>query len=160
MTMDWTNPFPAQRVASRYEASWNFESEPRSADEPGGAFCRIKRSCHAEALPLVDYGLAVDPTNRVQAPGEFKVEVNVSYAPGVNVPKVNGATVWVSYDGGGKWTKTVSRRTSNGSYEVTSQHPPISRTSGAVSLRTEAWDENGSSVRATLYDAYLLREAK
>lgn len=68
-------------------------------------------------------------------------------------PSIAGLTLEASYDDGAHWAPATVRRVSDGRYQVTLKHP---NSTGAVSLRTVAWDTAGNRVVQRMNNAYLL----
>jgi hypothetical protein len=75
-----------------------------------------------------------------------------------NGPRIAGLKLWVSTDDGAGWGQVKVKSRGDGGYEADVRYPRFSRTTGAVSLKAEAWDVAGNRVEQTLERAYFLRE--
>jgi hydrogenase maturation factor HypE len=65
----------------------------------------------------------------------------------------------VSFDDGAGWEQAKVRSRGRGEFEVKVKYASLAATTGAVSLRAEAWDAGGNRVEQTILRAYGLREA-
>jgi hypothetical protein len=68
--------------------------------------------------------------------------------------------VRVSYDDGAHWTDAKVIRLDDGSFRVQIVHPRLDQTTGAGTIRTEAWDAAGSAVVQQIDRAYGLTGPK
>ncbi|SDU61746.1 S8 family serine peptidase [Jiangella alkaliphila] len=116
--------------------------------------------CSPEPLIFLRYDLGLDLTNRAEAPGPQRIEVTTHRQPSLEpMPDVVGLRLWVSYDEGGEWSEARVRPRADGRFDVTALHRPASRrASDVVSLRVEAWDEEGNRVEQTIRNAYRLTD--
>ncbi|MFW6720719.1 hypothetical protein ACHZ98_11205 [Streptomyces sp. MAR4 CNY-716] len=73
------------------------------------------------------------------------------------MPAIAGLKLAHSTDDGATWKNASVRKRSEGVYTVTPSYPALSQTSGAVSLKAEAWDREGNRVVQTTTKAITLR---
>ena len=74
------------------------------------------------------------------------------------MPAIAGAKLWYSTDDGATWrTARLKGAGERGEYRATLDLPSLGRTSGAVSLKVEAWDTAGNRVEQTTTRAFALR---
>ena len=115
--------------------------------------------CRVEPLIYLRYsGLGLNPRNEATAPGSQRFEVTAYRQPSATAqPAIAGLKLWISYDGGGKWTRATVKAERDGRFTVSVAHPPTGhRASDTVTIRTEAWDKDGNRVQQTIRDAYRL----
>jgi subtilisin family serine protease len=155
-------PYPGEVTTS-----WDFTSRAVTAADPAApagfaCFGLIAGPCRVESMLLLGFDLsrAVEPNSTTaRAPGDARFDVRVYQQPGAPRSRVRGLELDVSFDGGERWERPERVRSrGDGRYEVTIDHPRLSRTSGTVSLRAEAWDDAGNRARQTMLDAYGLRD--
>jgi hypothetical protein len=70
---------------------------------------------------------------------------------------VTDVKVCVSTDDGAHWAPADVRQNLDGSYTINTAYPDYASTSGAVSLKVQAWDVDGNSVTQTSLRAFKLR---
>ncbi|BBC33365.1 hypothetical protein SGFS_046590 [Streptomyces graminofaciens] len=122
------------RVSSRIDASWTFKSKKTSTDTK---------------LPVsvvrFGTGVALDGTVSTGAKAFVPVTVQGAAAGG----NLKSLTVYVSFDGGEKWTRTA----------VTGGHLTFKNPAAgeSVSFRAEVTDKKGNVSKVTIYDAYFGR---
>ncbi|MGH3682241.1 MAG: hypothetical protein ACRDT2_18550 [Natronosporangium sp.] len=74
------------------------------------------------------------------------------------MPDIAGLKLWVSYDGGDRWTPVSVRAKGDGRFGALLVHPrPDRRASDQVSLKVEAWDVAGNRIEQVTHDAFRLR---
>jgi subtilisin family serine protease len=147
------------------QSAWEFTSA-RVTEEatPPGYWCpetfffNVTTPCRAEPLIFLRYDAPVDLRNTVPAPGAHHLVITpYRQAPPSTVPPIAGLNLWMSTDEGAVWRPVQATRLKNGDYRATLHFPKLDRTSGKVSLRTEAWDAAGNRVEQTIIGAYGLR---
>jgi len=159
LTDVYTSGFPAEHGGRTVTTDWTF----RSARPAGGtvaepyacidsALFNNTQPCAWQPLlqPAYDLDVGADDTARAGRPFTFTVRARV----GDSAVPLRELKVWISADGGKHWTRTNVNRTKDNAYRGSVINP---RTAGAVTVRTEATDRNGNSVRQTVTDAYLVR---
>ncbi|HEV2371873.1 MAG TPA: hypothetical protein VGS19_06865 [Streptosporangiaceae bacterium] len=156
----WTQPIPqAQPAASTTD--WTFRSVPsdRTARLPATEQCApdATRSCSFLQLLFVRYNLALNIHGEARAGSPFRVAFTVAHQENEPAPRRVTATVSASFDDGKTWTAPRSA-TSTGPdrFALIISQPPLSHSSGFVSLRVTARDGAGNSVTQTTIRAYGL----
>ena len=159
--LDWTESGTGTCTGAAMTTDWTFHSSPSdpSASLPGTETCPIDPSRGCEFLPLlfIDYNLQLNYDNQATAGRPFKVTFTVAHQQNAPSPSGVSATVSASFNDGQTWT-TPAKATSQGNNQFTAtiQQPPLSSTSGFVSLRIRAHDGAGNSVDQTIIRAYGL----
>ncbi|WP_433256697.1 S8 family peptidase [Streptosporangium sp. CA-135522] len=150
----------------RTTTEWTFRSGTvtKDATQPGfacaGSVFGSKAPCRPEPVVFVSYdmtdGIALD--NTVPAGRRHAFQVNVYHSPGgERMPAIAGLKLWASTDDGGRWEPVEVRRGHAGAFTASVRYPRLADTSGAVSLRAEAWDAAGNRVTQTTLRALTLR---
>jgi subtilisin family serine protease len=147
-------------------AAWTFNSRARDADTvsprhicPGWMY-GTSGPCNPQPLVFVGYDLggaqALD--NTVPAGRDHTFEVDVNHQASTEpMPKIAGLKLAYSTDDGATWKDAQVREVREGVYTTTLTYPELDRTTGAVSLRAEAWDADGNKVEQTTTRAFPLR---
>lgn len=99
----------------------------------------VKSRCRAGTGRFSARGRGTVPTRR---PHTFQVSITQPLTP--IAPKIAGVRLWTSTD--------------DGTYTVRARDPRYTATTGAVSLKVEAWDTGGSRIEQTTGRAFLLRD--
>jgi hypothetical protein len=162
---------PAERARYRLtldlEASdsvWDFSSTAVTEDEtPGGFLCAealtglLTTPCRPEPLIFLRYDadVALDNTVRAGRWDEIRVTADRQAPRG---PTIAWLKLWVSTDDGATWEQARVKPRGKGVFEADVRYPKLSQTTGAVSLKAEAWDFAGNHVEQTLKRAFGLRE--
>lgn len=73
------------------------------------------------------------------------------------MPPIAGMRLWASTDDGDTWEQVRLRDTGDGTYEATARYPAYDQTAGAVSLKVEARDAAGNTIKQTTTRAFELR---
>jgi hypothetical protein len=161
----WRMAFTGSAYPRLVETSWDFGSAGAPAQNSvlppyataGQAYLGDTRP--ADYLPLIflnyDVPLALDNTARAGRALRFVVHATGS-RPG-SAASVRGLKLSVSYDDGATWRSASVRTLGDGRYDVRLAVPRVGDTSGAVSLRTVAWDVHGNQVTQTATRAFGLR---
>ncbi|WP_229858106.1 S8 family peptidase [Streptomyces poonensis] len=119
-------------ASTRVDASWTFRSKKSSAD-----FVQLPAS-------VARFSPSLDNTNRATAKKKVTVPVTVQgTAAGKNLKSLS---VYVSYDGGKKWTKLTVK-----SGKVTYTNPAKGK---AISYRAKITDKKGNESVVSIYNAY------
>ncbi|MEV5961272.1 S8 family serine peptidase [Kribbella sp. NPDC051952] len=148
-------------------AAWTFSSGTVTKDvkKPGyvcveTVLSRSTVPCRPEPLVFAAYDLGASqaPDNTVRAGGAHTFQVRVYHSPGaVQQPKIAGARLWYSTDDGTHWQRALLVPGKDGRFTATAVYPRRTATSGAVSLRIEAWDASGNRLDQTTRRAFDLR---
>jgi hypothetical protein len=164
-----------QRHSSEVRTAWEFTSEqPNDEEQPAGFYnclgdttdaggVPVRAPCRVERLLLLRYDLsrALALDNTARARDSIRFDVRVHQQDGAPRSRLRGFDLDVSFDSGERWERPERvRARGDGVYEVTIEHPRLSRTIGTVSLRAEAWDDTGNRVEQTVLDAYGLRDER
>jgi subtilisin family serine protease len=144
-------------------AAWTFTSaEPTKDAVRPGHWCVVTSTdpCRPESLVYVSYdlgpGLSMD--NTVPAGRVHTFTVNAYHGPSLEkTPPIAGLKLWASTDDGAHWTLVPTKRNRDGSYTATAKYPRFDRTTGAVSLKVQAWDTAGNTIAQTTTRAFALR---
>jgi subtilisin family serine protease len=161
-------PEPARyrltHVFRNAQTSWDFGSSTVTAEAtPPGYWCperfffNVTTPCRAEPLLFLRYDADVDLANTARAGRSDELDVSV-YRQATSGPRIAGLKLWVSTDDGVDWDQAKVKSRGNGTFEADVKYPNLSQTTGAVSLRAEAWDVAGNRVEQTLTRAYGLRD--
>ncbi|WP_229403225.1 hypothetical protein [Micromonospora okii] len=154
--------FSGQTLAKRVATDWTFRSASATGTVKEPATCYTQwiniSSGKCDWQPLIqlghDFDLALDDTTAAGRPYRFTVTPH----PMPGAPRIAGMRTSVSYDDGVTWKPALVLPAGGGSYRVVVNHPKLARTTGAVSVRTEAWDRAGNRVVQTIDRAYGLAE--
>lgn len=179
------NPIPGQPVVSGFslpkdstayrltiddlntKAAWTYHSGTvtRDATKPGyvcvETFATLTtKPCRPEPLVFVSYDLgsrqAMDNT---VATGRHSFQVSAYHSPSAApMPKIAGIKLWYSTDGGAHWKAATLKPGHDGRYTATATYPRLAATTGAVSLKVEAWDTDGNRIEQTTDRAFVLRD--
>ncbi|NBE83302.1 S8 family peptidase [Micromonospora rubida] len=156
---------PQQRYATKEDAVYTFRSQRPTAETADFASCMgqtlLGRAelCQAEQILRLRYNTEVDLANQAVAGRSQEITIGGHYGNGLAAPKLRSLKMWVSTDDGANW-KSVKVDKHNGKFSGRISHPKLEQTTGAVSIRVHAVDENGSTVEQTLHRAYGLRSAR
>jgi hypothetical protein len=144
LEQDVTRTTPEWEFGHRTETAWTFRSAPAAG---------------RTLLPLLqlDYKIATDLRNRTAANRGQQLGLTVRYPDGLPQPRLDGVTVWASYDDSGSWREVTVSDDGGGRYAVQLQHPPLDRTTGYVSLRVRATDRDGGAIEQTVMRAFGLK---
>ncbi|MEQ4301493.1 S8 family serine peptidase [Plantactinospora sp. B6F1] len=151
--------------SARTDVTWTFTSQRPTRDTiPQGHGCRLRSTfqtgtCRQEPFVLVGYDLggSLAADNTVAA-GRHTFRVTAYHpAAAVRMPRIAGLKLWYSTDDGAHWAPAALRRHGDGDYLATAVYPALSATSGAVSLKVEAWDADGNRIEQTTKRAFDLR---
>jgi hypothetical protein len=151
-------------------AAWEFWSSRVTTDEtPAGYVCaedfhelagfgrHAPDVCRAEPLIFLRYDVDVGLDNAVPAGRSDEIRVT-AYRQAEPGPRIAGLKLWVSTDDGGDWDLVRVRSRGRGVFEADVDYPRFSRTTGAVSLKAQAWDVEGNRVEETINRAFFLRD--
>ncbi|MFI5697757.1 S8 family peptidase [Kribbella sp. NPDC051586] len=162
----YRSPLPSQRYATEVDTDLTFVTE---RPDPSSALCLgqwfpiyavVSKDEPCAALPSLHlrYDVGADLDNTLPA-GRVHTITITPYQNGLLAagPKVKSLQAWVSYDDGSKWQEVAVRPAAHGAFIALLKHPQLGETAGAVSLRFEARDAAGTSIRQTIHRAYGLR---
>jgi subtilisin family serine protease len=150
-----------QKTAKTVTTDWTFRSAhvgTATVADPyqcTPAAFGVKDPCGWQPLLQLGYHLDLSLTDSAPAGRPYRFAVS-AWQPQVGGPKVTGLRMSVSYDDGGSWTPAAVFPQLDGTYQVLLFHPPLAATTGAVSLKAEAWDAAGDRVVQRVDRAYTL----
>lgn len=135
---------PEWEFSTRTDTSWTFRSA-----RPNG---------ERDLLPLlqVDYEIDTDRYNRAPSGRAVRLGLVARHQDGLGDIESAGMTAQVSFDDGATWEDVRLIDEGEGHFLALVQHPPLSRTTGYVSLRVQATDTAGNRVEQTVLRAYGL----
>jgi hypothetical protein len=111
---------------------------------PGGRHCRV------EPLLTLGYSVPAMSLDGSAPPGQQVLGVSVQHLQLAQATPVTGATVQVSFDGGGTWHSAQVTGGAGGRFRAVFTAP-----AGAlVTLRASATDATGGSITETITSAY------
>lgn len=70
------------------------------------------------------------------------------------MPDIAGLKLWASTDDGATYTPVTVKRDKDGTYTAKARYGAAK---GAVTLKVEAWDEAGNTIKQTTVRAFTLR---
>ncbi|OLF05207.1 hypothetical protein BLA60_37245 [Actinophytocola xinjiangensis] len=151
-------------------SAWTFRSGRVSEHTvPSGQYCppalfdngEVETPCAPQPLVFAgyDFGDSQDLTNRVAAGGKRDLLVRAYHSVSTGrMPAIGGVRLWYSTDDGRTWKVAKLRGAKEpGTYRATLDLPALKRTSGAVSLKVEAWDTAGNRLDQTTTRAVTLK---
>ncbi|MEV0431360.1 S8 family serine peptidase [Micromonospora sp. NPDC050495] len=156
--------FDGQKLAKNVRSEWSFTSSPPATNEVaqpyfcgGTLLSGDKRPCGWMPLIYPSLDLPLDLHDTTSAGRDFRFTVTAQQARPTDGPKIAGLTVSASFDDGKTWVTATVRDDGDGVFDVSVLHPALADTTGAVSLKLEAWDVDGNRVVQTIDRAYGLR---
>lgn len=146
--------------------SWTFQSAAATADTwmPGGPCLQHIASgatdkCEQEPVIFLGYDLGtalrLDNTVLAGRPHEFTVFAYHARSRG-ELPDIAGLRLWTSTDDGATWQEALVKRDTGGTFTVQARYPQLSATTGAVSIKAEAWNADGNRIEQVLDRAFPL----
>jgi hypothetical protein len=167
LTDTYTDGFAGQRLARTVRTEWTFTSaRPATGDDdpntapyicPGTRFLGDQDPCAWQPLIYLGYHLGLGPDDTV--PGDRPYGFTVTAQDGrPGAAELAGLRLWTSTDDGAHWSAAHVVPAPGHAYRVV----PAAPTGGAaqpgsttqISIKAQAWDAAGSSVRQTIDDAY------
>ncbi|MFE3455029.1 S8 family serine peptidase [Nonomuraea sp. NPDC059194] len=146
------------------DVEWTFTGPPAADAVQPGVACNSwfiegwGEHCRPTPAVFVSYALGGDSGNAVAAGRKHTFQVEAYHSRSTaTMPKIAGLKLWASTDDGATWQPVTLKRGSGGLYTATVRYPALRATTGAVSLRAEAWDEAGNRVKQTSTRVFPLR---
>ncbi|GGP05165.1 S8 family serine peptidase [Nonomuraea glycinis] len=151
---------------AQHDTEWTFRAPPAKEHVLPGSFCKywiiegVTEQCRPTPVVFAGYDLgdtlALDNTVRAGRSHRFTVEAYHSPSA-AKMPKIAGLKLWMSTDDGAKWTSVKVKRDRDGAYTASTHYPSLRDTKGAVSLKVEAWDAEGNTLKQTSTRLFNLR---
>ncbi|NUT41214.1 MAG: S8 family serine peptidase [Thermoactinospora sp.] len=151
----------------RHDAEWTFTAPAAGAERLPGSFCSLEvlygtaEPCKPAPVVFVSYDLGdtLDAANSVRAGRTHTFTVSPYHAPSRSkMPEIAGLRLWASTDDGATYTPVAVKRDRDGTYTATTRYPALAATKGAVTLKVEAWDQAGNTLKQTTIRAFDLRK--
>ncbi|MEV4245841.1 S8 family serine peptidase [Streptosporangium canum] len=150
---------------AQHATEWTFTT-PVSAEHLPGSFCTLEalygtaERCKPAPVVFVSYDLGdtLNAANSVRAGRTHTFTVSPYHSPSASkMPDIAGLKLWASTDDGATYTPVSVKRGKDGTYTATTRYPALQQTKGAVTLKVEAWDKAGNTVKQTTVRAFNLR---
>ncbi|MEO3795833.1 S8 family serine peptidase [Nonomuraea sp. B10E15] len=150
----------------RHDTEWTFAT-PAKADRLPGSFCSLDvlygtaEPCKPAPVVFVSYDLGdtLDMANSVRAGGTHSFTVSPYHSPSPSkMPDIAGLKLWASTDDGVTYTSVSVKHAKDGTYTAKARYPAFRATKGAVTLKVEAWDKEGNTIKQTTVRAFNLRK--
>ncbi|GAA1577732.1 S8 family serine peptidase [Kribbella sancticallisti] len=151
---------------ARNDTEWTFTT-PVGTERLAGSSCSLEflygtaERCQPAPVVFVSYDLgdtlAADNSVRAGRPHTFTV--NPYHSPsGRKMPAIAGLKLWASTDDGATYQPVAVKPNKDGSYTAKTRYPDLRATKGAVTLKVEAWDEEGNTINQASIRAFNLRK--
>ncbi|WP_433380779.1 S8 family serine peptidase [Streptosporangium sp. CA-115845] len=149
----------------RNDTEWTFATPVSAAPLPG-SFCSLEalygtaERCKPAPVVFVSYDLGdtLDVANSVRAGRKHTFTVSPYHSPSASkMPDIAGLKLWASTDDGATYAPVSVKPDKDGTYTATTRYPALQHTKGAVTLKVEAWDKAGNTVKQTTVRAFNLR---
>ncbi|MGW2161540.1 S8 family serine peptidase [Nonomuraea sp. NPDC001699] len=149
----------------RHDTEWTF-TVPVGTERLPGSFCSLEalygtaQPCRPAPVVFVGYDLGdtLDAANSVRAGRTHSFTVSAYHSPSASkMAGIAGLKLWASTDDGATYTPVAVQRGKDGTYTARTRYPELGATKGAVTLKVEAWDEAGNTVKQTTLRAFDLR---
>ncbi|MEV4219203.1 S8 family serine peptidase [Nonomuraea sp. NPDC049725] len=150
----------------RHDTEWTFTAPAAGAERLPGSFCSLEvlygtaEPCKPAPVVFVGYDLGdtLDAANSVRAGRTHAFTVSAYHSPSASdMPGIAGLKLWASTDDGATYTPVPVKRGKDGTYTARTRYPALGATKGAVTLKVEAWDKAGNTVKQTTVRAFDLR---
>jgi subtilisin family serine protease len=165
--LDGPSTYTMTATDSGTDVEWTFHSPPPTDLRQTGFWCNEwlvsgdLSPCRPEPAVFVSYDLGKDQAmdNTVAAGRAHKFTVQAYHSPVTSgsMPPIAGLKLWASTDDGATWTPVPVKAGTDGVYTATTNYPAYNATTGAVSLKVEAWDADGNRIEQTTKRAFDLR---
>jgi len=154
----------AGSLAATVHTDWTFRSQRPASDNVSFPYICVTKflgtpgPCGWQPLINLNYGLDLASDETATAGRAFEFTVT-PWQPAQAAPAdIAGLQLEVSYSDGADWVPAKVWKGEDGTYRVLVQHPKAGQTTGAVSIRAQAWDVDGNRVSQTIERAYGLRD--
>ncbi|WP_433347596.1 hypothetical protein [Micromonospora sp. CA-111912] len=159
----YEDKFSGQQYGKKVSTDWTFRSSRVEAGNVAipyqcpSTYLGSEGACGWQPLIQLNYGLDLALDDNARAGRPYASTVTPWQPQPTGAPAIAGLKLSVSYDDGAHWTPARVSRGHDGVYRAQVTHPALSRTTGAVSIRAEAWDTAGDRVAQQIDRAYGLR---
>ncbi|MCG5217676.1 S8 family serine peptidase [Streptosporangium soli] len=145
-----------------HDAEWTFTTPVKTEGLPG-ADCSLERlygtaeRCKPAPVVFVSYDLGdtLDAANTVRAGRTHTFTVSPYHSPSpTRMPEIAGLKLWASTDDGATYQPVSVKENRDGTYTAKTRYP-VGK--DAVTLRVEAWDKAGNTLKQTTTRAFNLR---
>ncbi|GGT11494.1 S8 family serine peptidase [Nonomuraea spiralis] len=148
------------------DTEWTFTT-PVETERLPGSFCSLEalygtaERCRPAPVVFVSYDLgdSLDTDNTVPAGRSHTFAVTPYHSPSATeMPGIAGLRMWASTDDGATYAPVSLKSNKDGSYTAKTRYPAFNATKGAVTLKVEAWDKAGNTIKQTTKRAFNLRD--
>ncbi|MFI6927896.1 S8 family peptidase [Nonomuraea spiralis] len=148
------------------DTEWTFTT-PVETERLPGSFCSLEalygtaERCRPAPVMFVSYDLgdSLATDNTVPAGRSHTFTVSPYHSPSATrMPDVAGLKLWASTDDGATYTPVSLKSNEDGTYTAKTRYPAFNATKGAVTLKVEAWDQAGNTIKQTTTRAFDLRD--
>ncbi|GAA3512906.1 subtilisin family serine protease [Streptosporangium album] len=149
-----------------HDTEWTFRT-PVATEQLPGSVCSLEAlygtadRCKPAPVVFVSYDLGdtLATDNTVPAGRSHTFTVSPYHSPSpTEMPDIAGLKLWASTDDGVTYTPVSVKPNKDGSYTATTRYPAFDATKGAVTLKVEAWDKAGNTIKQTTSRAFDLRD--
>lgn len=157
--------FSGTDYAKTIRTDWTFTSDGAPVEDevvhPYGCVYQIYgrdlRPCGYEPLIFLSYDIPLSAKNTARAGRPLRMTIHAASPRPGSAADITGLRLEASFDDGATWSRARwVRGVDDGVFRALIKHPRLHRTTGAVSLRTTAWDRDGNRVTQTVERAYGL----
>ncbi|MEV0090814.1 S8 family serine peptidase [Streptomyces sp. NPDC050738] len=150
----------------RNDTAWTFAAPPGTEHVQPGFQCAswvaqgVGERCRPAPAVFVSYdlGAGLSMHNTVAAGRTHRFTVDAYHSPSAAaMPAIAGLKLWASTDDGKTFRSVPVKRNHDGTYTAATTYPAYRDTTGAVTLKAQAWDRDGNSVVQTTTRAFALR---
>ncbi|WP_433350882.1 S8 family peptidase [Microtetraspora malaysiensis] len=148
------------------DTEWTFTT-PVETERLPGSYCSLEalygtaERCRPAPVMFVSYDLgdSLATDNTVPAGRSHTFTVSPYHSPSATkMPDIAGLKLWASTDDGATYTPVSLKSNADGTYTAKTQYPAFNATKGAVTLKVEAWDQAGNTIKQTTTRAFDLRD--
>ncbi|MFF3664456.1 S8 family peptidase [Microtetraspora malaysiensis] len=149
-----------------HDTEWTFHT-PVATEHLPGSSCSLEalygtaERCKPAPVVFVSYDLgdSLATDNTVPAGRSHTFTVSPYHSPSATkMPDIAGLKLWASTDDGATYTPVSLKSNKDGTYTAKTQYPAFNATKGAVTLKVEAWDQAGNTIKQTTIRAFDLRD--
>ncbi|GAA2646682.1 hypothetical protein [Nonomuraea recticatena] len=147
---------------AQHDTEWTFTT-PAAADPLPGSFCTLEamygtaKPCRPAPVVFVSYDLGdtLDARNSVRSGRTHTFTVSPYRSPSRSkMPDIAGLRLWASTDDGATYNPVDVKQERDGTYTARARYGAAK---GTVTLKVEAWDKAGNSIKQTSVRAFSLK---